>query len=197
MENIQLDILQQKNFLNTEESIILKNYLLNHGNFNQKTVNFSGIERNIPRLIQWYGPYPYFYSGLEYPALPFTSELQNIANKISTYLLSQDIEQTFNSVLINLYRDGKDKIGMHSDDTRQLGEEPIIASLSLGDNRTFKMRHKETKERRNFLLEDGDLFIMKGSTQKDWTHGIDPEANKTLRFNLTFRNVIYPNIEKI
>lgn len=186
------DIIHCENFLNEVESEKLYDFLLNHCNFNQKTVNFSGIENKIPRLIEWYGPYSYFYSGISNPARQLPLEIQLIADKISAFLESMNVHAKFNSVLINYYRNGNDKIGMHSDDETQLGENSIIASLSLGDSRVFKMRNKITKEIKNYVLKNGAVFIMKGQTQKLWTHGINAEANKQSRINLTFRDVKYP-----
>jgi alkylated DNA repair dioxygenase AlkB len=192
-----LDILYCPNFFSDEDSKKLYDYLMKSCDFQQKTVSFSGIENKIPRLIQWYGPYPYFYSGLENEAIPLSVELQDVADMISMYAATQGSLATFNSVLINFYRNGDDKIGMHSDDESQLGSDPVIASVSLGDTRTFKMRHNTTKQKTEFLLNNGDLFIMKGKTQSFWKHGISAQSDKGPRINLTFRNIKYPpNLSK-
>jgi alkylated DNA repair dioxygenase AlkB len=108
--------------------------------------------------------------------------------KINLFLEEKRIESQMNSVLINYYRDGKDKINYHSDDLSQIGANPVISSLSLGDSRVFKFKNKETKEKIEFTLNNGDLFIMMGNTQEFWQHGVLPEDKKGERINLTFRN---------
>lgn len=187
-----LDIIEQAHFFSTQETQELYSFLMEHCEFEQKIVNNAGMNTKVPRLIKWYGPYEYAYSGITNPAIELPQELKAVAQKITLFLKSKDIEAEFNSVLINYYRDGKDKIGMHGDDERQLGSFPVIASVSLGDTRLFKMRHNETREKINFELEDGHLFIMKGNTQNEWMHGIDSEPNKGARINLTFRMIKYP-----
>lgn len=187
-----LDIIEKANFFSKEETSELYNFLITHCQFEEKTVLNEGNTTKVPRLIQWYGPYEYSYSGITNPAIELPKALQQVAQKIVMFLKEQGFEAQFNSVLINYYRDGKDKIGMHGDDETQLGAFPIIASVSLGDSRVFKMRNNVTKEKINFLLEDGHLFIMKGNTQNEWMHGIDSEPNKGVRINLTFRMIKYP-----
>ena len=96
----------------------------------------------------------------------------------------------FNSVLLNLYRDGRDSMGMHSDDEPELGPNPVIASLSFGAARSFILKHKHNKKTVRIDLTDGSLLLMSGATQKNWLHGI----NKTTRplqsrLNLTFRKI--------
>ena len=98
--------------------------------------------------------------------------------------------QRYNSVLLNLYRDGRDSMGMHSDDEPELGPAPVIASLSFGAARTFLLRHKTRKIGQKIELGDGSLLLMRGRTQHNWLHGI----NKTVksaesRINLTFRYI--------
>lgn len=197
LDQILLDVINQPNFLTNEESQNLFNYLEENCDFQQKIVNIDNRSTKVPRLIKWYGPYIYAYSGIIHPAQPLPPILQQLAHKITLYLQSLNVEAQFNSVLINYYRDGKDKIGMHGDDETQLGQNPVIASISLGTDRIFKMRHNQTKEKRLFTLHDGQLFIMKGNTQNEWMHGIDPEADKGVRINLTFRNIKYPPINDI
>lgn len=195
LEQILLDIINQPNFLNQQESDDLFAYLEENCDFQQKIVNIDNRSSKVPRLIKWYGPYTYAYSGIIHPAEDLPTILKDLAQKISDYLVVHNVEVTFNSVLINYYRDGKDKIGMHGDDERQLGQYPVIASVSLGTDRVFKMRHNETKEKRLFMLSHGQLFIMKGNTQNEWMHGIDPEPEKGVRINLTFRNIKFPPLE--
>jgi alkylated DNA repair dioxygenase AlkB len=99
----------------------------------------------------------------------------------------------FNSVLVNLYRDGKDSVSWHSDNEAVNGREPTIASVSLGATRRFDLRHKATKETVRADLEDGSLLVMSGLSQHCWVHQIAKTANAVgPRINLTFRRVL-PN----
>ena len=118
---------------------------------------------------------------------PWTEELMLLKAKIEALTNS-----SYNSVLANLYRDGKDSNGWHSDDEKELGENPTIASLSLGSSRVFQLKHKATGERRNILLESGSLLIMSGELQKNWKHQI-PKKSKIFepRINLTFRKILF------
>ncbi|HLM54443.1 MAG TPA: alpha-ketoglutarate-dependent dioxygenase AlkB, partial [Pseudoxanthomonas sp.] len=98
----------------------------------------------------------------------------------------------FNSVLANLYRSGRDAMGWHSDDERELGPEPVIASLSLGAARRFvlKSRHDPTLKR-EFVLPHGSLLVMAGQTQRHYRHCLPRTAKPTgERINLTFRQVL-------
>jgi len=107
--------------------------------------------------------------------------------RIEQVLAGMGVNACFNSVLMNYYRDGSDSIGMHADDETQLGPQPIIASLSLGATRTFKMVHTATKTKRDYCLQGGALLVMKGDTQDAWRHGISKEPGAGPRINLTFR----------
>jgi len=116
--------------------------------------------------------------------MPFTPTLLQIKNKIEG-----NITEKFNAVLLNLYRDGNDSMGWHSDDEKELGENPVIASISLGEERMFHLRHKNNKLLKfKFLLQHGSLLLMKGKTQHFWQHQIpkSKKINKS-RINLTFR----------
>jgi alkylated DNA repair dioxygenase AlkB len=141
-----------------------------------------------PRLIAWYGEKgsSYTYSGISLDPLPWTSLLLGIKTKVETV-----VQATFNSALINYYRDNRDSMGFHSDDEPELGEQPIIASLSLGDERTFILKHK-TKALKpvHLKLASNSLLVMKGETQKNWQHGIEKEKSfRKPRVNLTFRQI--------
>ena len=96
----------------------------------------------------------------------------------------------YNSVLLNYYRDGRDSMGMHSDDEPELGPAPAIASISFGATRTFILRHKSSKETLKLALTDGSLLLMAGATQANWMHGINKTARPVgARVNLTFRKI--------
>jgi alkylated DNA repair dioxygenase AlkB len=97
----------------------------------------------------------------------------------------------FNSLLLNLYRDGRDSIGMHADDELELGVNPVIGSVSLGNVRRFVLRHKKRGERLSFDLAHGSLIVMAGTSQHHWVHGV-PKTVKPVgkRINLTFRTIL-------
>lgn len=151
----------------------------------QDHIKLYGREVKIPRLQAWYGDAEasYQYSGLLMQPLPWTPPLSALKNRCE-----QQTQTQFNSVLANLYRDGQDSMGWHSDDEPELGSQPVIASLSLGQSRNFDFRHKHTGEKIRIPLHHGDLLVMSGSTQQYWQHGIS-KTRKVLseRINLTFR----------
>ena len=98
----------------------------------------------------------------------------------------------FNSVLANWYRDGQDSMSFHSDDEPELGINPVIASVTLGEARPFVFKHKETKEKYTQVLEHGSVLIMAGTTQSHYVHGIAKTAKPIGgRINLTFRHLIH------
>jgi alkylated DNA repair dioxygenase AlkB len=142
-----------------------------------------------PRLIAWYGDRgaSYTYSGVRHDPLPWTSLLLDIKATIERATGAQ-----FNSVLLNYYRNERDSMGLHSDDEPELGAEPIIASLSLGEVRTFVMRHKKRKDLAplRLPLASGSLLLMRGTTQRFWRHGVDKQSAPCgPRINLTFRRI--------
>jgi alkylated DNA repair dioxygenase AlkB len=142
----------------------------------------------VPRLMCWYGDSDacYRYSGVDHQPLPWTDDLWIIKEKVENYCQS-----SFNSVLANLYRNGRDSMGCHADDEKELGQNPVIASLSLGDERLFKLHHKKRKGTLDINLGHGDLLVMAGALQHYWVHSI-PKTTKLKgpRVNLTFRNIL-------
>lgn len=150
----------------------------------QRSVQMFGKSVPQPRLVAWFGDAkPYTYSGLKlepHPWLPLLGELRQICEELA--------DARFNSVLANLYRDGKDSVGWHGDAEPELGQNPTIASLSLGAARRFDLRHRVTRETIRTELPAGSILIMSGESQSAWLHQI-PRAAKVLepRINLTFR----------
>lgn len=141
-----------------------------------------------PRLEAWYGDAgaSYSYSGLAHEPLPWTPELQRLRERVEVAAGT-----TFNSVLANLYRDGNDSNGWHADDESELGEQPVIASLSLGAARRFLLRHRASVERVEVVLEAGSLLLMRGKTQQCWKHSVPKQRTvHAPRINLTFRRVV-------
>jgi alkylated DNA repair dioxygenase AlkB len=150
-----------------------------------ETVVVYGKRHLQPRLTAWYGEAGYVYSGLRLAPMPMTPLLELLRSAVEAAT-----GHRYNSVLLNQYRDGADSMGMHSDDEPELGPAPAIASLSYGATRTFILRHKRTKHTLKLDLEDGNLLLMAGDTQKNWLHGINKTSRQTgTRVNLTFRYV--------
>jgi alkylated DNA repair dioxygenase AlkB len=144
-----------------------------------------GKQHPQPRLTAWHGEAAYAYSGIRLEPLPFTP-LQQVLRAA----VEEVSGRRFNSVLLNYYRNGRDSMGMHSDNEAELGRDPAIASLSFGAARTFVLQHKVTKERLRIALTDGSLLLMAGSLQQNWSHGI-PKISRDVgpRVNLTFRYI--------
>ena len=174
-----------KNFFDQLESkkyfdLLLKNIL-----WKQEKMNMYGKEIPFPRLTAWYGDNdkPYSFSGISLSPNEWTSELLEIKKKIE-----KETEATFNSVLLNRYRDGSDSISWHTDAEKELGKDPIIASVNFGATRKFQLKHMKTNEKIELELSNGSLLIMQGSLQHYWKHQV-PKTKKKIseRINLTFR----------
>jgi alkylated DNA repair dioxygenase AlkB len=142
------------------------------------------MTRDQPRLTAWYGDpgTTYRYSGIRNDPLTWTDTLANLRHSVQA-----ETGARYNSVLLNRYRSGRDSVDWHSDDEPELGADPTIASLSLGASRNFVLRHKSTKERKVFVLESGDLLVMRGAVQRDWEHAVPKVDDAGERINLTFR----------
>lgn len=140
------------------------------------------------RKVAWYGDaaFPYAYSGTTKQALPWTAELLTLKA-----LVEQRAGATFNSCLLNLYEDGSQGMGWHSDDEKCLERHAAIASVSLGAERKFGLQHKQLPHALSILLEHGSLLVMKDATQTHWRHRL-PKSKKvtTARINLTFRTMV-------
>jgi alkylated DNA repair dioxygenase AlkB len=142
-----------------------------------------------PRLTAWYGDNnaTYTYSGIHLNPLPWSEILIDIKLRVEAIAAIE-----FNSVLLNYYRGHRDSMGMHSDDEPELGSQPIIASVSLGEERTFVLKHKNRRDLDSVRLKlaSGSLLLMRGETQHCWKHGIEKEKHPCgPRVNLTFRRV--------
>jgi len=163
--------------------------LTNAIQWSQETILMYGKKMNVPRLSAWYGDHglSYEYSGIKKVTLPWNTALMSIKNKIESVT-----NISFNSVLVNLYRNGNDSVDWHSDDEPELGMDPIIASISLGEERQFQMKNKKDKTlKQSFVLPHGSLLLMCGQTQKNWMHKIPKSTRvKGPRINLTFRTII-------
>jgi alkylated DNA repair dioxygenase AlkB len=140
------------------------------------------------REVAWFGDpgLDYTYSGSTKRPLPWTGELRELRS-----LAEKHTGLSFNSCLLNLYHDGSEGMGWHSDDEKTIARNSGIASISLGAERRFAFRHKQTKETVSLLLEHGSLLLMAGSTQAHWHHRLPPAKKvSTPRINLTFRMML-------
>ncbi|MGR8953114.1 MAG: alpha-ketoglutarate-dependent dioxygenase AlkB family protein [Gammaproteobacteria bacterium] len=154
----------------------------------EESIFIFGKWCKVPRLMCWYGDpgAVYNYSGVIHRPLPWTVELSAVKSRVEAVC-----NGIFNSVLANLYRDGRDSMGYHADDEKELGINPVIASLSLGDERVFRLRHKKRRANLDLVLAHGDLLVMAGTLQHHWVHAL-PKSRKVKnpRINLTFRRIM-------
>ncbi len=143
-----------------------------------------------PRLMAWGGDIAYRYSGLTLEPRPLSPTLEALRVRAS-----EASGVAFNHVVLNLYRDGRDHIGMHADNERELGRDPVIASLSLGARRRFvlKPKNRQIRKKREIRLLHGCLVVMGGACQHTWYHGVpaEPEVVEP-RINVTFRLLLGP-----
>ncbi|MGL5892241.1 MAG: alpha-ketoglutarate-dependent dioxygenase AlkB family protein, partial [Bacteroidia bacterium] len=157
-------------------------------NWQQQPIRMFGRMIMQPRLTAWYGDQgaAYTYSGLKNEPLPWTAELSALRKK-----LEQETGFRFNSVLCNCYRSGTDSMGWHSDDEKELGADPVIASVSLGQSRRFLLRNKTNhSQKHTLLLGHGSLLLMHGETQRNWQHSLPRTYTPcNERINLTFRQI--------
>lgn len=180
----------QPRFFDAQRSEHLFESLMQQTAWEQPEMIIFGKKHAQAGLSTWYADngVDYEYSGVVRVAHPMTPLLEQIRAELETFTGA-----AFNSVLVNLYRDGKDSVSWHSDNEAVNGREPTIASVSLGATRRFDLRHKATKETVRADLEDGSLLVMSGLSQHCWVHQIAKTANAVgPRINLTFRRVL-PN----
>ncbi len=175
-------------FFKKKEAFLLFHELKEDLEWHQKSVKLFGKFIPEPRLVAWYGDEhcQYRYSGVRNEPLPWRATLSQLR-----CLLEERLQAKFNCVLANYYRQGQDSMGLHSDDEPELGDKPLIASLSFGQNRFFRFVHKQKKEPSlKICLEHGSLLVMGGDTQKNWLHEVPKTKTLTKeRINLTFRYI--------
>jgi alkylated DNA repair dioxygenase AlkB len=161
--------------------------LLDEITWQQDSMNTPAGKIPFPRLTAWQGDPDavYVYSGIRNIPKPWTPTVLLLKTKAEAAA-----QTAFNSVLVNRYRTGIDSMGWHADKERELGPQPVIASVSLGTTRTFEFRHTKTRQTHAIQVTHGSLLIMQGRTQLDWAHRVpkEPEARGE-RINLTFRYV--------
>lgn len=184
------DIIFYPSFFSQRESNLLFESLYREIQWQQGQIRLFGKMIDEPRQSAFYGDngLTYTYSGRKQQAKTWVEPLLEIKERVEKCLLIG-----FNSVLANLYRCGRDSMGWHSDNEKELGREPVIASISFGASRYFQLKHiTNTCLTQTLELTSGSLLLMQGTTQHYYKHQI-PKTNKVdyPRINLTFRNIIY------
>lgn len=177
------------NFFSKEQADLFFKVLLEDTPWQQDDILIFGKKIAQPRLTSLYGNEgkTYGYSNIVMHPHPFNTTLTFIKEAIE-----QETQHLFTTVLLNLYRNEKDSNGWHADNEKELGRDPVIASLSLGEERVFQIKHNSNKEiKQNIILQHGSLLVMKNGAQIHYKHQI-PKATKPKkeRINLTFRKII-------
>ena len=186
-----LKIRIEEDFFNSVDSNKLLKKFISKLPWESMIIKMFGKDTKIPRLQCWIGDKgcEYRYSGKQLNRQIWSQDLIMIRKKIY-----KELKIDFNSVLANYYRDGKDSMGWHSDDEKELGPNPTIASISFGSERDLVFRNKITKETLAIPQTNGCLILIDGETQRNWQHSIK-KTRKVIgpRINLTFRNIINKN----
>ena len=185
-EDLEIDLYQDKRL--EEKKDLWFESCLHDLDWETGFITIFGKTHQIPRLQAWYADneVEYTYSGKKLQRHNWNNLLLEIKEKIENITSFK-----FNSVLANLYRDGNDSMGLHSDDEKELGKKPVIASLSLGEAREIYFKHKNKKLNLIIPQASGQLLVMHGKTQEYWKHEIKKTKKiKKPRINLTFRNII-------
>ena len=182
--NDQGRLFYKEKFLNSTEKLF--EVLKKETPWRQDEIFLFGQWRAIPRMHAWYGDEgtEYTYSHLKLSPLPWTETLKDLKQKVE-----QETGHSFNCALVNLYRHGQDSNGWHSDNEKELGINPCIASLSLGETRKFHLKRRGQKKiEKQIDLLDGSLVVMEGEFQHHWLHCI-PKTKRIIseRINITFR----------
>ncbi|MGY5450290.1 alpha-ketoglutarate-dependent dioxygenase AlkB family protein [Agarivorans sp. MS3-6] len=178
-------LVHYQHWLRAESAALVYQKMRQQLPWQQHSIKMFGKSCLEPRLSLWVGDADtaYRYSGEWRKPLPWPSFLLPIKLAVQ-----QKAKQPFNSVLLNYYRDGSDYMGWHSDNEKQLGTRPIIASLSIGASRRFLFRHRADKQKIEYQLESGDLLLMNRLCQQQWQHCLPKALRvKQPRINFTFR----------
>lgn len=183
------DLFYDQQFISVDQADALLAEITAQVQWQQAELKIYGRNVLTPRLTCWMGDASasYVYSNTQFHPLPWVLPIVDIKNRIESAT-----GHTFNSVLLNYYRDGQDAMSWHSDDEKELGIQPVIASLSLGSARRFLLRRKDKTEKSIGLdLQHGSLLLMQGDTQENFQHALPRTAKQcSARINLTFRKII-------
>ena len=190
IQSVNLSVKYIENFFNLDESHLYMRKLTQSVFWRREKIKMWGKEIVTKRRIAWYADdgKSYTYSGSTFFPYQWNNVLLQLKERVENYS-----EIKFNSVLLNEYPNGEVGMGWHSDDEKELGTDPIIASLSFGANRDFIFKHKTDRSIENVKLhlKSGSLLLMLGSTQHYWKHSLPKRLKvKEPRINLTFRNII-------
>jgi alkylated DNA repair dioxygenase AlkB len=180
-------VVYYKNLLTSQEANHYFDCLLNTIEWKNDQATIYGKLIITKRKVAWYGDtdFEYTYSKNTKRALPWTKELVELKQ-----IIEELTGEKFNSCLLNLYHNGDEGMAWHSDAEKELKKNGAIGSLSLGAERKFAFKHKETKETISLILENGSVLVMKGVTQTNWLHRLPPtKLISTPRINLTFRSI--------
>jgi len=181
-------------FFAKEESDALLQALISEVPWKQEPIKIFGKEVMQPRLTCWYSDpgVSYKYSGITMTSHDWTDTLSTIRRRIEPVAGTK-----FNGALLNLYRNGDDSMGWHRDNEKELGKNPVIASVSFGVERVFQLRDYLTKsEKISIALTHGSLLVMAGESQHNWQHRVPAaKAARQPRLNITFRVLRQPKHE--
>lgn len=181
----QAELIYYKNYFTEDYFEHLKSEIL----WEEKEISLFGKKIMQPRLVAFYGDatVSYSYSGQEMQAVPWSKSLLKIKEN-----LKKGLGLSFNSCLLNYYRTGQDSMGWHQDNEASLGQNPLIASVTFGGARKFKLKHiKDVEHKLDIDLQSKSLLIMAGETQHYYKHALPKTKQKVApRINLTFRNVL-------
>lgn len=173
------------NWLSSTDADSLLSKSINSIDWRADSIKIVGKTIPIPRLQQWFGEpgTSYTYSNIRLPAVSFPLWMDSLRGAVE-----QQTDAAFNRALVNYYRSGSDSVDWHADDEPELGPEPLVASLSLGVERVFQLRHNQSRERISISLPHGSLLLMGAGVQNYWQHRIAKVANlQEPRVNFTFR----------
>lgn len=182
------DFLYVEHFVKTATATSWLDYCLRDIDWHRESVTMFGTKYRLPRLTAWYGDKDcaYRYSGTTREGEPWTECLAEICG-----LVKRRLCYPFNFLLANRYRSGSDYVGWHSDDERDMGSRPVIASVSLGASRVFRVRPRSGGKSKGLLLQHGSLLVMWGDSQRMFKHSV-PKTDQRLgeRINLTYRHIV-------
>jgi alkylated DNA repair dioxygenase AlkB len=182
------EVVFYRTFFTKSQSDVFYEDLYHHANWKQDQIKFYGKLIDLPRLTAWYGDQgkSYTYSGITVNPDPWMPSLLTIKTEIETVS-----GVAFNSVLLNLYRGERDSVAWHADNEPELGENPVIGSVSFGEARQFHFKHKRDKNLKlKINLSHGSYLLMAGATQHNWLHQVPKETKtRSPRINLTFRAI--------